>query len=96
MVRYLSLISYTEKGLAAINASPQRANQFAEQVAKAGGKVVGMYWSTGEFDGCILFEVPDAKTGASLLLQLNKLGNVRTRTMQVFDEGEFSGIVGDS
>ncbi len=29
MVRYLSLISYTEKGLAAIKESPQRANQFS-------------------------------------------------------------------
>jgi uncharacterized protein with GYD domain len=96
MVRYLSLISYTDKGLAAIKDSPQRASQFAEQVAKAGGKVVSMLWSTGEFDGCILFEVPDAQTGASLLLRLNQLGHVRTRTMQVFDEGEFSAIVDHS
>ena len=96
MVRYLSLISYTEKGLAEINASPQRADEFRDHVTKAGGKVVGMFWSTGEFDGCILFEVPDAETGASLLLQLNKLGHVRTRTMQIFDEAEFSAIVDHS
>ena len=93
MVRYLSLISYTEKGLAAIKASPQRASQFSEHVKQAGGNVIDMYWSTGEFDGCILFEAPDAETGASLLLKLNQLGNVRTRTMQVFDEGEFNKIV---
>ena len=93
MIRYLSLVSYTEKGLGAIKASPQRANQFRDEVVKAGGKVHGMFWSTGEFDGCILFEAPDAETGASLLLKLNQLGNVRTRSMQVFDESEFAKIV---
>ena len=93
MVRYLSLISYTEKGLAGIKESPRRADQFREQVKKAGGNIIGMYWSTGEFDGCVLFDAPDAETGASLLLTLNQLGNVRTRTMQVFDGDEFAKIV---
>lgn len=94
MVRYLSLISYTQQGAAEIKASPGRAKDFSSRIEAAGGKVVDMYWSLGEFDGVLIFDAPDDQTGTALLLKLAQLGNVRTNTMQVFNEEEFSTIVG--
>jgi len=55
--------------------------------------VLAQYWAMGEFDGCVIFEVPDDTTAAAQLLSLGKLGNVRTRTLQVFDESEFTRLV---
>ncbi len=93
MVRYLTLLTFTQQGLDQIKQSPQRGREFAKSVEAAGGRVVAQYWSLGEFDGCVVFEAPDAATGAALLLQLGKLGNVRTRSLQVFDESEVGTIV---
>ena len=93
MTRYLSLLTFTEKGVHDIGQTRQRAAQFRSSVEQAGGSVVFQYWAVGEADGCLVFEVPDEEKGASLLLKLAGLGNVRTRTMRVYDETEFARIV---
>lgn len=95
MVRYLSLLTFTNQGLENIQDSPRRAASFRTSLEAAGGRLLGQYWATGEADGCIVFEAPDEATAASQLLALTKLGNVRTRTMRLFDEREFSAIVSE-
>lgn len=92
MVRYLSLLNFTEQGLRNVQQSPQRATQFSKSVEAAGGKVISQYWAVGEADGSIVFEAPSEEAAASLLLALGKLGNVRTRSMRVYDEAEFARI----
>lgn len=93
MVRYLSMISFTDQGIQSIEESPARAKQFQSRVKAAGGKVIGQYWAVGRYDGFMIFEVPDEATGAALLLQLGKLDNVRTTTQRIFNAAEFQEIV---
>jgi uncharacterized protein with GYD domain len=93
MIRYLSLISYTQQGAAEIKNSPARAKKFRAAVEAAGGQVISMYWSIGEVDGTLIFDAPDEQTGSALLLKLAQQGNVRTRSMRVYDELEFAAIV---
>jgi len=92
MVRYLSLISFTEQGIRAVDKSVERAGKFRAAVEAAGGKVSAMYWAVGECDGAFIFEAPDETTAARLLLTLGKLGNVRTRSLRVFNEAEFQTV----
>lgn len=92
MTRYLSLLNFTEQGLQNVQQSSERARQFRTSVEAAGGKVISQYWAIGEADGCIVFEVPNEETAAALLLKLGKLGNVRTRSLRVFDDAEFARI----
>jgi len=89
MIRYLSLLNYTDQGIRDIKDSPQRANQFRSAIEQAGGKMLVQYWAIGENDGCFIFEAPDEATATKLLLDLGRKGNVRTRTMRVLDETEF-------
>ena len=93
MVRYLSLISFTDKGIADVSDSVDRAAAFRTAVESKGGRVLNQYWALGEVDGCFIFECPDDKVAATLLLQLGKQDYVRTRTMRVFDATEFGNIV---
>ena len=93
MVRYLSLISFTDKGIRDVSKSIERANAFRSADESRGGKVLGQYWSLGVVDGCVVFECPDDKTAASLLLQLGKSDNVRTKSQRIFDSAEFEEIV---
>jgi len=87
------LLSFTDQGLHKVKQSVRRASAFRESVLGAGGKVIAQYWSVGEADGCIVFEAPDEETAASLLLALGQAGNVRTRTLRVYDEQEFARIL---
>jgi uncharacterized protein with GYD domain len=92
MPRYQSLLTFTQQGLANVEKSPQRANKFRKAVEAAGGQIISQYWSIGEFDGGIIFDAPSEQSAATLLLELAKDGNVRTRTMRIFDETEFQQI----
>ena len=92
MVRYLSLISFTDKGIRDVSKSLQRANDFRTQVESKGGKVLSQYWALGDIDGFVVFECPDDQTAASLMLKLGKEDNVRTKTSRVFNASEFESI----
>ena len=93
MTRYLSLITFTEQGIRSVKQTVQRSHNFRKSVEAAGGKVLSQYWAVGEADGCVVFEAPDEETAASLLLALGQLGNVRTRTLRVYDAKEFEKIL---
>ena len=93
MTRYLALINFTDKGVRDVSDSIQRASSFEASVEAAGGKLLSLYWSVGEADGCVIFEAPDEQTGASLLLGLAKDGNVRTRAMTLFDTQEYQQVL---
>ncbi|KAA5539759.1 GYD domain-containing protein [Roseiconus nitratireducens] len=93
MIRYLTLITLTDQGVRDIGDSVQRASVFAESVRNAGGKLLSQTWTVGQYDGCVVFEAPDELTGASLLLNLEKGGNVRTLSMRCYDRQEFEQIL---
>ncbi|MEZ6063315.1 MAG: GYD domain-containing protein [Planctomycetaceae bacterium] len=93
MVRYLSLMSFTEQGIGAIEQSAERAKKFRAAVKKAGGKLQSVYWAVGAYDGAFVLEAPDESTATRLLLALAKLGNVRTQTLRIYDESEFQTVL---
>jgi uncharacterized protein with GYD domain len=93
MARYLSLLTFTEQGIRNVKQTLKRAGDFRTAVESAGGKVLSQYWSLGDADGCVCFEVRDDATAASLLLKLGQLGNVRTRTLTLYNEQEFAKIL---
>lgn len=93
MPRFLSLISFTDQGDRELKATIDRSNQFRSSVEQAGGKVEGLYWALGAFDGAVVFEAPSEETAVRLLLALDRQGNVRTQTLRVFDAGEFQQIL---
>lgn len=93
MTRFLSLLTFTDQGIHDVKKSIQRADEFRKSVEAAGGKVVMQYWAVGEADGCVVFEAPDDQAASALLLSLGQQGNVRTRTLHVYDTKEFERIL---
>jgi uncharacterized protein with GYD domain len=93
MTRFLSLLTFTDQGIRDVEQSIHRADNFRKSVEAAGGKVISQYWLVGEVDGCVVFEAPDDQAASALLLSLARLGNVRTRTLRVYDTKEFEGIL---
>jgi uncharacterized protein with GYD domain len=93
MPRYISLIRFTEQGAKALNKSTSRARAFAKAASKKGVRVVGQYWTTGQYDGVLIVEADSEQEAFSALAELSGQGNVRTETMRAFADSEFDAIV---
>ena len=94
MIRYLTLIRFTEQGAKNLSKSPARAAAFRDAAAKAGVKVEIQYWTTGAYDGVLIFSAENETNALRCLSALAVAGNVRTETCRAFDANEFQTIAG--
>jgi uncharacterized protein with GYD domain len=94
MATYVSLVRYTEQGIQNIKESPSRLDAAKKLFQVNGGTLKQFFLAMGEYDIVIIAEAPNDETVARITLSLAALGNVRTETLRVFDEGEFRSIVG--
>ncbi|MBW8011809.1 MAG: GYD domain-containing protein [Chloroflexi bacterium] len=93
METYIILGSYTKEGVSEIKESPARIEAARKATEEAGGKFLSWHLTMGRYDFVAITQVPDSKTGASILLAIGGLGKVRTETMQAFTESEFKEMV---
>jgi uncharacterized protein with GYD domain len=90
---YVTLIRYTQQGIANIKESPARLDA-AKKAAKAvGGKINAWYLTMGRYDAVLVSEFPDDETGAKFTLAVASLGNVTTETLKAFPEAEYRKII---
>ena len=93
MVRYVSLLRFTEKGSAGIKDSTQRAESFNLALSGTGVEIVGQYWTMGSYDGVVILEADSEKKILHYLAELSATGAVQPETMRAFDADEFNEIV---
>ena len=93
MAIFVSLINWTEQGIKNFRDTPKRAAAFEELVKKRGGRVVGLYWTLGDYDIVAITEAPDAETYTAIALELGALGNLRTQTLRGFSVEEIERII---
>jgi uncharacterized protein with GYD domain len=95
MSDYILLINWTEQGISKIKESPDRYNSFKASVEKAGGKLIGGYYTFGEYDVIIIIEAPNDEVVMSLMLKVGSAGNVRTKTLKAFNAEQGIKIIKD-
>jgi uncharacterized protein with GYD domain len=95
MSHYILLINWTEQGISKIKESPERYSSFKVSVEKAGGKLIGAYYTFGEYDVVIIIEAPNDEVVMSLMLKVGSYGNVRTKTLKAFAAEEGIKIIKD-
>ena len=93
MATYISLVNYTEKGIGSIKDSPKRVDGVRALAERLGGRMGALYLTMGAYDLVAISEFPDAEAAAKFALTLGSMGNVRTTTLQAFDEEQFREIV---
>ena len=94
MATFVSLLSYTQQGIAGIKDSPKRLDQAREAFQGMGITIKEVYLTMGEHDLMIIFDAPDSETVAKALLMIGAQGNVSTTTMPAFGEDSYREIVG--
>ena len=93
MPTYISLVQFTDKGIQAAKQTTKRVADWAEKVQSKGVTIKEMYWTLGHYDQVCIFEAPDEETAASVLLDADMLGNIRTQTMRAFTTSEMDTIL---
>ncbi|HTG47251.1 MAG TPA: GYD domain-containing protein [Actinomycetota bacterium] len=92
MPKYVSLIGWTEQGVQNYKDTVARADA-AKKVASDLGASLEILWTLGEYDLVVVSEFKDDETATAFLLSLAQQGNLRSKTMRAFDEGEMQAII---
>lgn len=93
MPAYITLFNFTEQGIKHVKDTTKRANDVKELWESAGGNIIGIWWTQGQYDGVFIHETPDDETATRLLMSLGRKGNVRTTTLRAFSEEETERII---
>ncbi len=93
MPTYIGLYKVTDQGVKAIKDAPGRIEAGIKAAEKMGGKVIGFYAVTGEYDYVAIGEFPSDEVAATFSIATSILGNVRITTLRAFTKEEFAGIL---
>jgi uncharacterized protein with GYD domain len=93
MNTYVVLLNMTKKGIDTITESGERVKIVRQAVEDAGGRIKDYYLTMGAHDFVVIFEIPDDITMARLLIEVGRLGAVRTTCMRAFGEAEYGEIL---
>jgi len=93
MPKSILLMKLTDQGIKDIKNAPQRIEQGFKTFEAMGGKMIGFYAVTGEYDYVAIGEGPSDEVLMTFLLGLGSLGNIRTTTLKAFTKEEFAEFV---
>ncbi|MGH6904382.1 MAG: GYD domain-containing protein [Geminicoccaceae bacterium] len=93
MPTYISLMSYTDKGIQAVRASPRRLDAAKRMLEEMGGTFRQFFMTMGAYDLVLVYEAPDDAVSARFQLLLGAQGNIRTTTMKAFPEAAYREII---
>jgi uncharacterized protein with GYD domain len=88
MPRYLSLITFTDEGTKTIRDFEKRVTTARERIARAGGNLIEVYLSFGEYDSVAITEWPDDELALRGLLESKLAGHVRSHYLRLYTEEE--------
>jgi uncharacterized protein with GYD domain len=90
---FVSLYKFTDQGIRNVKDSTKRLDTGIKAAEAMGIKILGAYYTLGEYDLVIVSEVKDEEVAVAHTLAQNALGNVRSTTMRALTPAEFAGIV---
>jgi uncharacterized protein with GYD domain len=93
MPTYITLLSFTQKGVENIKESPARLDRAKAAIKAAGGEMKAWYLTLGQYDAVTISEAPNDEMYATTLLAIAAGGAVRTQTLRAFTEEEYRKIV---
>jgi uncharacterized protein with GYD domain len=93
MATFITTIQFTPQGITSIQETCKRAAAFKAAAKKMGGKVTDVFWTSGAFDGVLIFEAADEETAAALMLYLGSQGFVKTQTTRAFTAAEMEKVL---
>jgi uncharacterized protein with GYD domain len=75
-----------------VKESPKRADAVSALASKLGAKM-DIFYTMGEYDLVAVTQAPNDDTAMQLLLEIGKLGNVRTKTLKAWTTAEATKVI---
>jgi uncharacterized protein with GYD domain len=93
MPTFVSLINWTDQGVANFRNTVARSEDAKRAAAAMGGTIRDIYWTVGPYDLVTVADFPDDTSATAFLLALSAAGNVRTTTLRAYGAEEMSQII---
>ena len=95
MPHFICFLNWTDEGAKNIKDVGSR-HDAAEALAESlGGKLVGGYVTTGEYDVVAILDMPEGDAMAKFVLTIGARGQARTKTVRAFPTEEIRRIVSE-
>lgn len=94
MAKYLVLFSLTSETVKRFVAKPSDRAAIVREVAEsAGGSLESYYWMFGQYDGALVFDLPDSHTMATVSLAITSSGALsRFETHELIESSDLTAI----
>ncbi len=93
MPTFVSLINWTDKGVAGFKDTVARADAAKRAAQAMGGTLKDIYWTVGPYDIVTVADFPDDASATAFLLALGSQGNIRTTSLRAFTAEEMTQII---
>ena len=93
MPTYITLAKWTDQGIRNVKDTVTRTEQVRAAAEKAGGRLLGVWWTQGAYDVVTVSEWPDDESASVASLTLGMAGNARTETMRAYTQEEMQRII---
>lgn len=93
MSKYIVLMDWTAQGIANVKDATKRLDAGKASAKSFGGKIEAFYLTMGGHDGVLVIDMPSDDAMAKFVLNTAQQGNIRTTTLQAFDEGDYRKII---
>jgi uncharacterized protein with GYD domain len=93
MPYYVNLANFTDQGIRTLKDSPKRAAAFRKSVEDAGGRVVTLLYTMGQYDVIAVTELPSDEVANQIALRIGSAGSVRTVTLKAWTPAEIEKLV---
>ena len=92
MPHYISLVNWTEQGIRTVKESTKRVDAVNALASKLGAKM-DVFYTMGEYDIVAVTEAPNDDAAMQLLVEIGKIGNVRTKTLKAWTVAEATKVL---
>ena len=93
MATYITLLHYTQQGIANMRDGPERLIRAKELIRTMGGDLKQWYLVNGQYGAVAIIDAPDDETATRIALAVGAQGNVRTETLRAYSEQEYKDII---
>jgi uncharacterized protein with GYD domain len=94
MPAYVVLYKFTEKGRSSLKSTVNRAEEINRENERRGFKVLGHYWTQGQYDLVSIVDAPNEEAMMGGLFSIAEAGNVTSETLRAFTDDEMKMILG--
>ena len=93
MPQYVSLMRWTSQGRIGLPAWRDRVEEGERAIEEAGGRLIGVWVTLGQYDVIEVFEAPDDETALEIITKLGRHGAEETETLRAFTRDEAEAII---